>query len=435
MTAMLPLLAVTMFAQLPPPLAHALDAAREHNRALGISRAQLDQQRAAVDQALAALLPTLRTGGGYTRNEYEAVVSLPANLLGGGPPTELKTLTLQPYNAWTASVGLQIPLFSAANLYRYQESKRGEQGADQAVRATDAEVMLSTARAYYRVVGGQGVLEAAQRALVTAADNLQVTRVKYGAGTQTRLALDRAQVDVARAEQTRVSAHQALLLAVRSLETLTGEAWGSPLPAPPDTTSTARTEAELVEAARRARPEIQQAEAAVAQAELAAGEAWSALVPGVSGNATEYFTNATGFTGQSAYWAAGLSLTWNVDPAGTRAAVARSRAALEEQRQRLKQVEDTVRDDVHSAWLDVDSGAARVSQAKSEAESATDALGLTQQQYAAGTATSLDLSQAQRDAFNAEATFAQARADLAASELALAKAAGETFWLSTGGSP
>jgi outer membrane protein TolC len=59
--------------------------------------------------------------------------------------------------------------------------------------------------------------------------------------------------------------------------------------------------------------------------------------------------------------------------------------------------------------------------------SAREALKLTEDQYAAGTATSLDLSQAQRDAFQAEANNAQSTADLASALLALQRAIGESL--------
>jgi outer membrane protein len=411
--------------QMPAPLARLLEAARGHNPALGVSRAQLAEQEAAAEQALAALLPTVHASGGYTRNQYEAVVSLPANLLGAGPPTELTPLTIQPYNAWSASVGLNVPLLTPVPLYRRAEAEHGREALAQAERASEAEVLLATARSYYRVVGAQGVADAAVKALATAEDNLKVTRVKREAGTQTRLAVDRAQVDVARARQALVSAKQALAVAIRSLETLSGERVTERLPDPERPLLPAEGEAAATAEALAQRPELHQADELVRQQELAVNEAWALWSPSLSGTASETFTNATGFTGKSAYWAAGLSLTWTVDPWGTRAGLHRAQSALEEQRARRKQAQDSVRDEVHSAWLDVESGLARVEQSDVEVVSARDGLGITQQQYEAGTATSLDVSQAQRDAFDAEATLAQSRADLAAAVLALAKAAGE----------
>ena len=66
-----------------------------------------------------------------------------------------------------------------------------------------------------------------------------------------------------------------------------------------------------------------------------------------------------------------------------------------------------------------------VEEAKAEVHSAQEALRLTQEQFTAGTATSLDLSQAERDAFQAEANAAQSKADLAFALLQLQKATGQ----------
>jgi outer membrane protein len=145
----------------------------------------------------------------------------------------------------------------------------------------------------------------------------------------------------------------------------------------------------------------------------------------LNGSTKESFSNAAGFTGQTAYWNVGVNLSWTVDPVGTPAAIRRARAAVEEQRQRLAQAQDAVRDDVHTAWLQIEADRARLTEASSEALSAREAVELAQKQFLAGTATSLDVSSTQRDAFNADATLAQAKSDLAAALLELRKAAGE----------
>ena len=429
------LLAASLSA-LPAPLSRLLAAARVHNHALGISRAQLIEQEASVQQALAALTPTLQASGSYTRNQYAAIVSLPSNLLGLGPAGSLTSLTIQPYNAWTATVGLSIPLFSASSYERHSEADRARAAARSGERASDADVLLSTARAYYDVVGAQGVAEAAERAVATAQDNLRVTQTKLAAGTANRLAVDRARVDVARAEQTVATSKQALALATRNLETLTGERLSGPLPPTEEEGLPPRPEPELVVEAERRRPEIAQAKAALEQQEHALREAWSVLIPTLNGSAQEHFTNAPGFITENAFWTAGASLAWALDPVGTPAAIRRARAAVAEQRERLAQTRDAVRDDVHTAWLEVEADRARRDESLSEVQSAREALAITRQQYQAGTATSLDLSQAQRDAFSAEATLAQSQAALAAALLSLQRAAGEPLLAEAeGGTP
>ncbi len=60
-----------------------------------------------------------------------------------------------------------------------------------------------------------------------------------------------------------------------------------------------------------------------------------------------------------------------------------------------------------------------------EADSSREALELTQDQFKTGTATALDLSQAERDAFTAEVNRVQADSDLATALLSLQKASGE----------
>ncbi len=428
------LLAIQLGAS-PPELERLLQAARAHNHQLGISRAQLAEQRAAVEQALSVLLPSLTANVSYTRNQYAANLTVPNNLLGRDPPNEQSTLTIQPFNAWQASGGLNVPILSASNIFRYDESKHGLDAAQNSEKASESEVLLSTARAYYQVVGAQGVVQAAERAVTTAQESLRVTQVRLSAGTTNRLAVARAEVDLARARQTVVTGRQTLAVAQRTLETLTGVPINAPLPPPQEPEMPSGTEADYVARAEASRPELGQAQAVLSQQEVSLREAWSQLVPVVSGSALEHFTNAPGFTPAEEFWILGANLSWTVEPLGIVASVKHAHASIEEQQERLAQEHDTIRDDVHTAWLDVEADKARLDEAISEARSASEALTITKEQFKAGTATSLDISQSQRDAFNADARLAQAQADLASALLALKKAAGESLLDSEGGAP
>ena len=422
MTAALPALAALLLAaDAPPSLTEFLASAKAHNHAIGISRAQLEQQEAAVRQALASLTPTVQLTGGYTRNQYSGVLDIPSLPSGGAP----RSITIQPFNSWTGTAGVSVPILSPQNLYRYQGSKYGREASAQAERASEADVLLSTAQAYYQVVGAQGVGDAARTAVRTAEDNLQVTEARRREGTETQLAADRARTDLARANQTLASAQQTLAVAIRNLETLSGRRVDSPLPALGEPETFSGTEDDVVREALERRPELAQSSAALHQQETAVKEAWAGLAPTVTATAQEHYTNAPGFIGHDTYWTAGVNLSWTLDPVGTPANVQHARAAAEEQRQRLLQEQDSVRDDVHSSWLSVEATRARLAEAIAEAKSTDEALTITRVQYREGTATSLEVSQAQRDAFNAQASLAQTRADLAAAVLSLRKAAGE----------
>ena len=145
------------------------------------------------------------------------------------------------------------------------------------------------------------------------------------------------------------------------------------------------------------------------------------------GSAQEHLTNAAGFVGHEAYWTLGANLSWNLDPVGSPAAVRHANAVLQEQEERLAQELDNVRDDVHSAWLEIEEDRARLEETQSETQSSRQALAITQNQFQEGTATSLDLSQAERDNFSAEANLSQAQSDLAAALLSLKKASGQSL--------
>ncbi len=410
---------------MPTQLVDYLKAGREHNRTLGISRAQLAEQEAQVSVALSTLTPTVQVQGAYTRNQYPAIVTFPSSLINGSAPMGFTTVTIQPYNQLNGTIAVNVPLLNADGITRFAQARHASAGANQSEKASEADVDLSIVRTYYQVVAAQGVLVAAKRAYAVSTDALTLARSKLEAGTANKLSVDKALVDQARAAQTVSEADRTLGVARRSLETLTGLPAESELAGPgaPDLPQT--PEQSYVDRAQLQRPEILQAQQAVSQASALRDQAWVQLVPTLTGNFTETLTNASGFVGREGYWGLGVKLNWILDPVGTPASIRKADATVLEQETKLKQELDTVRDEVHTSFLDIALDQARVEETTAELKSAREALKLTQDQFAAGTATSFDLSQAQRDSFQAEANNAQSTADLASALLALQRAVGE----------
>jgi outer membrane protein TolC len=413
---------------MPGPLVEYVKAGRSHNYTLAISKAQLQEQEAQVNVALATLTPFVNVQGAYTRNQYPAVVKLPTSLVNGQAPTgSLTTITIQPYNQLSGTIALDIPLLNADGITRFAQARHGAAGAKAGEKATQADVDLSIIRAYYLVVASQGVSQAAQRAAKTSQEALDISQARLQAGAVNKLAVDRARVDLARAQQVVAESARTLGLAQRNLETLTGQPVAGDLPGAGQPVLPEHPEEFYVESAQKQRPEVLQAREAVAQASAARDQAWMQLVPTLTGDFVENLTNASGFVGHEGYWQLGVQLGWRLDPVGTPASVRKADAAMLEQENRLKQELDTVRDDVHTSLLDIAMYKARVDETAAETASATEALKLAQEQFSAGTATSLDLSSAQRDSFQAEASYAESQANLAASLLGLMQASGEPF--------
>jgi outer membrane protein TolC len=426
---------MALLSAMPGPLVSYLQAGREHNRTLSISRAQLAEQQAQVDVALATLTPTVQVQGAYTHNQYQAIVSFPSSLINAQAPSGFQKVTIQPYDQVNGTIALNVPLLNADGITRFAQGRRAGAAAAQAEKATQAQVDLSIARTYYQVVAAQGVLEAARRAAKVSEESLAISQVRFSAGTANKLSVDRARVDLARSQQTISEAERTLGIAQRNLETLTGLTVSGELPGSGDPEFPSASEESYVNEAQRVRPEILQAGETIAQASAARDQAWAQLAPTLTGNFTETLTNASGFVGHQGYWGAGVQLGWRLDPVGTPASIRKADAALLEQEVRLKQELDVVRDEVHASFLDIALYRARVEETTAEVKSSQEALKLAQEQFAAGTGTSLDLSQAQRDAFQAEANYAESKANLAAALLGLKQAAGEALLADASGEP
>ncbi|MGI5863414.1 MAG: TolC family protein [Myxococcales bacterium] len=396
----------------PEPLARYLRAARENNLTVEIARAQLSQASAQRDQALGSLLPGLSLEAIYTRNQYESSVQSPG-----------LRIIIGLRDSVVARAALNVPIFDLPSYSRYWASGHALEAAREAVDASLLDVELAVVEAYYQVVANQGLVAAARRAVEVAQESERLARVRFEAGTVTMLAVDTARVDRARAEQNLIAARRSLAVASRNLATLTRLPEPGELPEPVAPVPSELTEEAFVQRALERRAEIARQSALLRQATASRSEAWGPLVPTLSGFLRENYSNAAGFVGNEFFWEAGFRLDWRVD-LSIIGAVRQVDAQIREQEARLQQTIDTVRDQVHTAWLDVRANLSRLEVARVEESSARDALEITRARYEAGTATSFELSQAQSDAFSADANLVQARADLAYSMLVLQKASG-----------
>jgi outer membrane protein TolC len=399
-------------------LAAYLSAADRAAKAPEIARAQVEQQVGQQQQAAAALLPTLSANASYTRNQYPTEAHIPAET--GAAP---ETITIMAQNQRNAQASVNVPLFDLHSYAHLSASRHGTAAAREGARAVRGQTQLQVAQAYYQVVAAQGILAAADRAVNTARSNESMVKTKVEVGTQNQLSLERARVDTARALQGEAAAQRSLALARRTLATLTGTPETTvPLPEAETPEDAFPAEGELVDEALRERGEVMQAKETLAQAQANVRQAAAAYVPTLAATASIDYSNSTGFLGQDTSWSAGVTAKWNLDFLGTHGSRHTANAASLEAHERLLQTQDQVRDGVHSALLDLNTQRTLLEQTQAEAASAVEALKLAQARFDEGTATALELSQAQSDRFQAEANLSQARANVASAWLAVYQA-------------
>lgn len=397
------------------PLEAFIAGSKTHSFDARETAAVFRQREAESEAALGRLLPVFSARGVYTRNQYEVSALLPGST---------ERLVIQPQNQWDAFLQLDVPLIDFANYYRYRSSRAVAEASAEQRRAAELDVTRAVARAYYQFLGASALARSARQSVEAAETNYQDVAARVAAGAVTDLDLERARANLERARQDVADAELLLSLSARNLETLTGL---SPEPAQSFPEDALQPEAPLQTWLARAgeTPQDRVARATSEATRYSRKAANAALLPTLTGTAQERFTNATGFAGRSANYTLQLTLAWRLDYATLATSRAQS-AAQEAQLVREERTQRSVSDSIFEAYQRVQAGVAKSRSARAQYTAAQRAATLASDRYAAGMATQLDVTQAQREAFLADAARIQADADLAYARSALRLVSGLT---------
>lgn len=400
------------------PLQEFIERASSQSFDARESNALVSQREAESDAALGGLLPTASARGVYTRNQYEVPINIPGEM--GAPG---KTVYIQRYNQLDGYLQLDVPLVNVSNYHRYKSGQALAQSSKEQRAAISLDVGRSVTRAYFNFLGANALVRSAELSLKATEDNLRVVEARRDAGAATELDRERARANVERARQDVADAKLAVDLAARQLETLSGltptEAESFPVDdlhneAPVETWLSQAQNTPLAKSARSAQLAAQEARKA----------ADTALYPTLAGSAQERFTNAAGFSGHAAVYTLQLVAQIRFDYA----LLAQSRAqafAAEASGVRSERTVRSLQDATYEAYRRVETGIVKSRSARAQAAAAARASSLSSERYAAGVATQLDVTQAQRDAFLADAARIQADADLSAARATLRLSVGQ----------
>lgn len=402
------------------PLSEFLRAGAERSfdsREAVLLAAQRNQE---LLSAYAKLAPVLSVSSSYTRNQYQIEVNIPS-FAGGMASASTTTAVITPQDQVDAVFSLSVPLVDAGSWQRIGAARSTAQAARERAGATGLDVQKSVARTYFQYVAACALVTAAERSRDAASENEQTVSKRRQAGLASDLDVARASADTERARQSIADAELTRDLAGRSLQTLTGLVPGGAAMALGDAL---QEEAALSSWQVKSLPQIRAAEAEVRAAQQSARATLLGYVPTLSGTLSERLTNAAGF-GQGAAWSAALSLSFRADVAtwyNARALQAAGAAAQVRSERTRRDAEDQI----YNAWSQVRAYLVRSRAARSQRESAQLAASLSHKRYGAGTATQLEVIQAERDAFSAEVARIQADADLAYARVLLRLCAGQS---------
>lgn len=414
------------FPATPPPLPRplsldtALAYATQHNPALLRTREQIREQEGVLIEIRAAQLPHLGVSGDYTRLDRNLANSPFAN-----------------DDTWSVDVTAHQLLYAGGGVRAQVQGQREVlEAARLAFTAALNDTLLAVRQQFYDVLLTRELIAVQEEALQVLEAELTNARQRSAAGTISTFEVLRAEVAVANAKPALIRARNAYRVAQDQL----GATLGAPadrLAAPTElpvegSLVVARRDVALADAlaaAHARRPELLAAERLFAAATHAITSARSGYKPAVNAVAGYSWTRpALATTGrrQLEGWTAGVQGSWNIfDGRATagRVAQARSRAAQAQlsQEERLLAIDVEVRQ-AHSA---VNEGVELLTASERVVDQARESLRLARARFDAGTATQLDVLQAQSALTLAQSNLATAQHGYAVALAALGRATGQ----------
>lgn len=395
---------------------------------LGELRARESGARAAVQATRAATRPQAAAVAGYTRtnhvDEYGiAVPGQPLRVIYPDVPDNVRT-----------RLDLQWPIYTFGRtdaLERAADAESRAAGLD--VQAARNDLVLEITRAYWAVVtAGESVSvleESLRRMDATLADVRN--RLKVGV-------VPPNDVLSVEAQQSR---QQMLLVQARNLREQALADLRRLIDAPADAPLTLQAQlhppaaatvpvAQLVEEARRARPDRQSLEARMggAGARREAAQAGRRPVLSLNGGVDYARPNPRIFPRVAAWresWDASVNFSWTFWDGGRVAAdVAQQAAAERGARERLAEFDSQLEVEVRQRRLDLDAAAAAIIAARDAVRSASEARRVVGERFAVGVATSTEVLDAQVALLQAQLDLTQALANARLAEARLARALG-----------
>jgi outer membrane protein TolC len=392
--------------------------ALERNETVKIADRGTEQAEARVDRAFSFFLPDVTVRGTYLRRSGEVTRDF-----GQGP------IVFQSANSLQAVASLDLTLFDARGFPLYRAAKLGEEATRAAAVDDKRRLTFDVAAAFLNALAFDGFVVAAEQRREFASSNLQDARARYQAELVRGSDVTRAEVELANAAVALSLARRDREAAYLQLGFLIGAPIRAELTEPSqvlmDAKTSSATTAELIEQARKTRPDILAAQRQAESLDALASEPLWRIAPSLDLHGEAFAGNEEGFTGRKVDAFAGVTLTWNLYDGGERyadrderVAAAAIAALTAEQLERSSGVE------IQRALANLRSAREAVIEAENGAVRAREHAQQIAALYRQGLATALEASDANVLRYESEIALAQQRYGLAAALLDLRLALG-----------
>lgn len=424
----------------------AVQLALQNNSNVIGARAGVLEARSGLYSAYSRMLPSVDAG--ITRSVSGSKNSVGSQPFGSvvfvTPSTDQQRYSTSP------SISGNWNLLDFSALQSASAARTGLRASRLTEKSTRQQTAFDTRNQFYTVVRSIRLAEVSTSALRLARDNERRVRALFEVGSVSRSDLLKAQVATAQAEFDSINTAQTVVSQRNVLAQIVGvpEAQLGAI----DTTLTVAPidvdEAALRTEAAKARPDLQAAEADLRSARASLRAAHFARLPFVSANGSygispfSTFRNVvtqvdsatgaalpstvtTGRNETDRTWSASIGVTLPIFAGGaTESRILSSRASLLRAEDRRNALQRNLDAEVHLAVLQYEQALAQDEVARQAVASAEENLKLTQQKYNVGSATILDLIDAQVQLQRAQSDAVSALANIRVAEAAINRVRG-----------
>jgi outer membrane protein TolC len=353
-----------------------------------------------------------------------------AQVLRGGIVTDVERYTRN------LSVSGSWNVLNFSNLRNYSAARTGVQAAEHFLTASQQDVIYNTRRQYYEVVRAVKLSDVATGSLRLARDDERRVRALFEVGSVSKSDLLRAQVRTSQSQLDSLVRRHAVTVQRNLLARqigITESQMGDV-----DTVLTVEirdfNEEQLLTEAEQNRPDLKAVDAEWRSAKASHSAARMARLPYVTLSGSMGWNPWTHqkttddsagvlFTPQSVKQESDrtlsgtVAITWDIfDGLATDSRIASARARLLRAEEQRDLVRRSLAQDVHEAWITYREAIEADALARRSVESATENLNLTQQKYNVGSATILDLIDAQVQLLQAQSDMVSAQAGIRVAE-------------------
>jgi outer membrane protein len=399
----------------------AVTFALQNNFAIRQARERIRQQEGVVIEVLAREIPNVAANGSYQRNDTALSQSF--------PPSD---------RSWQINLTASQVLFAGGGVRSaVKSSKLAREAAMLDLQAVINDALLQVRTAFYGVILAREQIKVQESNLELLQQQLKTVTDRYEAGTVSSFEKLRAQVAVANAQVPLITAKNNYRLAIESLRQALGFTTNKPdsVRKVPDFVGTldfTPVNFDLqtaFDAAHANRPDVERLARLAEAREESVKTARSGYYPNVSAFGGWALRKGAGnaFRDSEDGWLIGVQSQWNIfDGRATAGRVTQARSVLEQSRLALTEAQLAAEVEVRRAFSQWQQANELAEASRLVVDQATEAVRLANARYGAGTATQLDVLQAQTELTTARTNQIQAYYSYNVAVAALRKAMGQS---------